>query len=428
MVDSRPSQCSSSLYKNKRFLQFYPLIGIYSIGVKVVTLLFKPFRHLKLSNPPLRKEDCFLVQQSQERQKSKPVVLVTGSNTGIGFETAASLVDRGYDVIIGCRSRDKGESAVTLINERFNTPSCGNATFLHPLDLSSLDSVRTFADIFVKKYSYLNILVNNAGINSTGRSIDGLDLCFQTNVVGHYLLTRMMLPLLLKAKNVTQTPSGQTREEAGRVVNLSSVTHHYAHADEERQHGLQRNSNSATCRSGTKGIHDAAWWRGCATPGVSNNTYKESKLAANIFTNELNQRFRRDGIRAVAVNPGAVNSDIWRTSPKFSMANAVRHLYLTSKQGSSTSVAAAVGNLPIGAVYLQPYWQPQSNAVSMTEQKESSFYRCYKCPHPVFESMGPYIGHAVTDPRLPDDCGASSAALWDVCEDLVGYNKLRPVL
>lgn len=427
MVNAGPSQYSSSLYRNKRFSQFYPLVVIYYIVSGVTTLLLKPFLKLKRSKPSLRKEDCFVVQRSHERQKSRPVALVTGASTGIGFETAASLVDRGYDVILGCRSRDKGESAVTLINERFNTrpskpSSCGNAIFLHPLDLSSLDSVRAFAKILVEKYSCLNILVNNAGINSTGRSIDGLDLCFQTNFVGHYLLTRMLLPLLLKAQNVTQNPSGQTRDESGRVVNLSSVTHHFAHADEERE------SNSGTYHSGTKGGHDAEWWRGCATPGISDNTYKESKLAAIIFTNELNQRFGRDGVRAVAVNPGAVNSDIWRTCPKFSMANVARHLYLTTKQGSSTSVAAAVGNLPIGAVYLQPYWQPQANAVSMTEPQESSFYRWYKCTFPVFESMGPYIGHAVTDPRLPDDVGASSAALWNVCEDLVGYNKLRPVL
>ena len=77
--------------------------------------------------------------------------------------------------------------------------------------------MKSFSKAFQEKYSHLNILVNNAGINSTGKSMDGMDLCFQTNFVGHYLLTRLMLPYLLLAKNYG---SGD-RVEAGRVVNLS---------------------------------------------------------------------------------------------------------------------------------------------------------------------------------------------------------------
>jgi len=418
------------LYKNKHFSHFYPFVGIYSLVTGVATFMLKPFRLLQ--NASLRQEDCFLIPKSGEGERH--IALVTGANTGIGLETAASLVERGYDVILGCRSRDKGESAVRLINERINnTPSksssCGNAIFLHPLDLSSLDSVRSFAEVFAEKYSSLNILVNNAGMNSTGKSIDGLDLCFQTNFVGHYLLTRILLPLLLKAKNLTRNSSAEIKQQSGRVVNLSSVTHHFARADEERDSGQQRDSDqgTGTCCEAT-GIHDAKWWKGCATPEISDNTYKESKLAAIIFTNELNRRYGSDGLRAVAVNPGAVNSDIWRTFPKFSFGNAVRHLYLTSKQGSSTSVAAAIGNLPSGAVYLQPYWLPQSNTISAIDGQKSSFSRWYKCPYPVFEMMGPYIGHAVTDPRLPADEITSAAALWDVCEDLVAYNKTQPAI
>ena len=106
----------------------------------------------------------------------------------------------------------------------------------------------------------------------------------------------------------------------------------------------------------------------------------------------------------------------------------MRHLYLTPKQGASTSIAAAVGNLPLGTVYLQPYWLPQWNTVWGGGRLRSSFGRQYRCPFPVFEAMGPYVGHAVTDPRLPDDCDASSKALWDVCEDIVGEERLRPVV
>ena len=156
------------------------------------------------------------------------VAIVTGSNTGIGYETALELVNQGYTVILACRSRDKGQAAADQINDSISAanvnqdggikPSTGKALFLHPLDLSSLQSVKSFAEAFESKYSHLNILINNAGINTTGKSVDGMDLCFQTNFVGHYLLTRLLLSKLLKAKNLFG--SGDV-VESGRVVNLS---------------------------------------------------------------------------------------------------------------------------------------------------------------------------------------------------------------
>ncbi len=131
----------------------------------------------------------------------------------------------GYDVILACRSRDKGEMAVKEINERHaNNKMKGKAIFSLPLDLSSLKSVRSFTENFTSSYDHLNILVNNAGINFTGKSVDGMDLCFQTNFVGHYLLTRLLIPHLLKAKNKFSSNDGGIHGngvEAGRVVNLS---------------------------------------------------------------------------------------------------------------------------------------------------------------------------------------------------------------
>lgn len=221
----------------------------------------------------------------------------------------------GYDVILACRSRQKGEEAATQINS--SKKLGGKAYFLHPLDLSSFSSIRQFVSIFSETHDTLHILINNAGINTTGISHNddkSFDLCFQTNYLGHYLLTRLLTPYLFQAKNIHYQQQQQQQNndndnndgkkmmvEAGRVVNLSSVTHHFVRPDEKRSNGMEEKGElqeEATMN------HD--WWKGCATPGVSTNTYKESKLAAILFTQELNKRYSKHGLRAVTVNPGAV--------------------------------------------------------------------------------------------------------------------------
>lgn len=106
-------------------------------------------------------------------------------------------------------------------------------------------------------------------------------------------------------------------------------------------------------------------------------------------------------------------------------------IYLNSKQGSETSVAAAVGDFPEDAIYLQPYWQPPSlgdlfghNDSSGANAIVNPTSNTYGVQFPAWEMLGPFIGHAVTKPRLPQDGGAvegqdSAIALWTACESLV---------
>uniref|UniRef100_A0A7S3PUK1 Protochlorophyllide reductase n=1 Tax=Chaetoceros debilis TaxID=122233 RepID=A0A7S3PUK1_9STRA len=401
---------------------------------KPLPFLFRNVNHVAKLLP----QDRFVVSTStDDSTKSCHLAIVTGSNTGIGLETATSLVEQGYEVILACRSRDKGQKAVDRINEnnanagnensdsRTRTSIQGKAIFLHPLDLSSLNSVKSFSKAFTTQYGPshpLHILVNNAGINSTGKSVDGMDLCFQTNFVGHYLLTRLMIPHLLKAKNTYSLPqqeqgdedadAASTPVEAGRVVNLSSVTHHFANCNEVR-HNVPPNATRK---------HDKTWWKHTALPNVSDNTYKESKLAALVFTHELNKRYGSQGLRAVSANPGSVNSDIWRDFPRH-MQIIHNLIYLNSKQGAQTSIAGAVGKLPLNAVYLQPYWQPNTDGRDKDMRRSGSktaFRRWFSVPVPFIEMLGVYCGFACTEPRLPTHINASASDLWDVCEELVG--------
>ena len=413
-----PPPHQQQYYRSKTFSKFIPVALAYSLVTHTGLLLSRPFFRFKVAGIP-RPEDCFRLgggNVSESPGTNENVAIVTGSNTGLGFETASSLVDLGYDVVLACRDREKGEKAALLINEKEDedavvTQKRGKAVFLHPLDLSSFQSVKEFHKCFVKEYSHLNILVNNAGMNNKrGVSIDGMNLCFQINFVGHYLLTRLLIPHLSKAKNSFLKSTESNRDvEAGRVVNLSSVTHHFASCLEER---TIENNDIALMSS----EHNREWWNGCAMPDVSGNVYKESKLAMAVFTNELNNRYSQQGVRAISANPGSVSSDIWRKKPKY-MQKLYRLLYLSAKAGSTTSVAAAVGRLPQDAVYLQPYWQPFRQ--HSRKKGKTSFGKKYSVPLPFTEMLGPYIGYAVTNPRLPSNVDSSSSQLWDAFDDIV---------
>lgn len=132
------------------------------------------------------------------------VVVITGANTGIGFSAALTLVALGARVIIGCRDPAKAKDAVDKLGPRAEAL---------PLDLQSLASVNAFADAFLAKKLPLHVLINNAGIMATPFAMtkDGFEAQFQTNHLGHFLLTQRLLDALLATK--------------GKVINLASKAH-----------------------------------------------------------------------------------------------------------------------------------------------------------------------------------------------------------
>eukprot|EP00656_Telonema_subtile_P017866 TRINITY_DN19632_c0_g1_i2.p1 TRINITY_DN19632_c0_g1~~TRINITY_DN19632_c0_g1_i2.p1 ORF type:complete len:225 (+),score=59.49 TRINITY_DN19632_c0_g1_i2:112-786(+) len=143
--------------------------------------------------------------------------IVTGSNTGLGFRTAANLARRGIHVILACRTVEKAERAADLIRaELCDVSGAGELTGMS-VELADLNSVREFAEQYIQQFKRLDILVNNAGLTASGRTEQGLELKIGVNYVGHFALTRLLLPVLL------QTPGS-------RVVNLSSVMHHFGDA------------------------------------------------------------------------------------------------------------------------------------------------------------------------------------------------------
>jgi len=193
------------------------------------------------------------------------IAIVTGANSGIGYETARALARKDARVILACRNKEKGEATIRQIRQEHPVARVE----LMQLDLSSLASVRCFANAFIHRYDRLDILINNAGIMRPpfGRTVDGFELQFGTNHLGHFALSGLLYGL------IGQTPSA-------RVVTVSSWGHHMGVIDFD-------NLNAE------KGYN----------PG---RAYAQSKLANLLFTYELQRRFEGAQVEAIATaaHPG----------------------------------------------------------------------------------------------------------------------------
>lgn len=372
MLPALPPRSTSPYYSHVAFNVLSPVSVLYSAASQ---LLFGLFLRKRASSPSLPPPP------PPPPPAKRKVCICTGSNCGVGYETSKELVQQGYEVVLACRSRDKALQAAEAINSEVakDDSSSGRAVFVHPLDLSSFDSVRSFCEAIKDKYDGIDVLINNAGLNTSGKSEKGLDLCFQSNFLGHFLLTEQLMDRLLA-------------NGGGRVINLSSVMHHYADGKELPPHQP----------------HTYEYWKQVAQYNEerTSSAYTPSKLAALFFSLELNKRYGEKGLRSIAVNPGAVNSNIWRNTSRW-LVKLFGLIYLTSAQGCSTSVAAATQEFDDDVVYLQPYWLP----------------RWMKLAFPAMEMLGPYVGWRITKPRLPED-GAegmnTSMHLWKASEELTG--------
>lgn len=215
---------------------------------------------------------------------SGKVVLITGANSGIGFECARELAGHGATVYVATRSEQKGKAAVDNINSEIakrSEPLGGRAAFLQ-LDLADLNSVQRAAEQFMQMEGRLDVLLNSGGIMmpNAGSTPSGIELHFATNVLGHYALTRLLLPVLKKTVPLSQ-------DGVVRVLNVVSVGVAFA------PKGGFHFDNLAHSSPLTFGI------------------YGQSKLGNCVFASELARRYKDDGILSLSVNPGNVSTPIW---------------------------------------------------------------------------------------------------------------------
>lgn len=198
------------------------------------------------------------------------IAIVTGSNNGIGLETAAGMAKAGYRVVMACRNLRKAQTARDAIGARLP----GAELDVLALNLSDLLSIRAFADAFRSQCAHLDVLINNAGIlaYTLKSNADGIEQQFATNHLGHFLLTALLFDLM-------------PDDPSSRIVHLGSIAHKNAriHFDD------------LTCG------------------GNGGAAYGQSKLACLIFGEELQRRLQATGhrTRCIPVHPGGSDSGLF---------------------------------------------------------------------------------------------------------------------
>jgi NAD(P)-dependent dehydrogenase (short-subunit alcohol dehydrogenase family) len=205
--------------------------------------------------------------------------LVTGANSGIGYQAALELARHGAHVLMGCRNPGKGRAAL----ERLQREAPGASAEVVAIDMASLTSIRTFAAAFIGRGIALDLLINNAGVMALPKrelTEDGFERQFGTNHLGHFALTGLLLPALLAAP-------------APRVVTVASLAH---------RTGKIEFDNLQSERS-----YNGKGW----------DAYNASKLANILFAKELDRRARAANSRllSLAVHPGVSTTSIFANGP-----------------------------------------------------------------------------------------------------------------
>lgn len=243
--------------------------------------------------------------------------IVTGANTGLGFETALGLFEAGAQVVLACRTLEKAQDT----KDRLQLQPGKGKLETGVLDLSSLKSVKQFADTILEKHRQLDILINNAGVANLpeSKTAEGYELQFGVNFLGHFALTGYLYPLLKKTKG-------------SRIVTLSSMGYERAIIDFEN---LRSEKSYDPLRE-----------------------YRQSKLANLLFSLELQRRITTKGeqVLSIAAQPGANNTDLLRYSTKEEIAAGKERIgdFMEPSQGALSSLYAAVSDEARGGNMYEP--------------------------------------------------------------------------
>jgi NAD(P)-dependent dehydrogenase (short-subunit alcohol dehydrogenase family) len=240
-------------------------------------------------------------------------VLVTGVSAGLGVETARALVAHGADVVGAARDLAKAKAAIAGVRSAAN----GGKFELMELDLASLDSIRVCADALVDDGESFDLIIANAGVMACpyGKTADGFETQFGTNHLGHFVLVNRIASLM---------------KPGSRLVNLSSAGHRYSDVD----------------------LDDPNFERTPYDPWVA---YGRSKTANILFAVEFDRRHKGEGIRATAVHPGGIETELSRHIGEEGIKQLVERInaqtraagepdfkFKTIPQGAATTIWAGV--------------------------------------------------------------------------------------
>lgn len=245
--------------------------------------------------------------------QSGKMVIVTGANSGIGYEAAQALAVVGAHVVMACRDTSKGEAAAEAIRKAGPSGSLK----VMALDLADLSSVRQFSEAFTQTFTRLDILVNNAGVMAipNRRTADGFEMQFGTNHLGHFALAGSLIDLLIHTPN-------------SRVITVSSYAHFFGWIN-------------------FKDLNGEKFYQKWVA-------YCQSKLANVMFAYELQRRLSRGGGNPIslAVHPGYAATDLQRYSPIFIALNRV--VAQSPKMGALPTLYGATHPDICGGEYIGP--------------------------------------------------------------------------
>jgi NAD(P)-dependent dehydrogenase (short-subunit alcohol dehydrogenase family) len=242
-------------------------------------------------------------------------ILVTGVSAGLGVETARSLAAHGAQIVGAARDLDKAKTATAQV--RKDAAANGGSFELIELDLASLNSVRACADGLMAKGEAFDVVIANAGVMATpfGHTADGFERQFGTNHLGHFVLVNRIASLI---------------RSGGRLINLSSAGHRYSNVD----------------------LQDPNFERTPYDPMVA---YGRSKTANILFAVAFDERHRASGVRATAVHPGGIQTELGRYAEPGRIEKLIEQInrqlaaegqgpfqWKTVPQGAATSVWAGV--------------------------------------------------------------------------------------
>lgn len=245
-------------------------------------------------------------------------VIITGANSGIGFETVKKLSRNGANVILAVRNVQKGEEAVaSILKENANA-----SVEVMKLDLANLANIREFVESFISRYKSLDILINNAGVMVPpySKTKDGFELQFGSNHLGHFALTGLLLPLLKNTAN-------------SRIVTLSSIAHRGGEIYFDNLDGAK----------GYKAM----------------KFYRQSKLANLLFAKELDNRLKQHQKSAISIaaHPGIASTNLFKVGKENSpgiLRNLLKWFFQSAEMGALPTIYAATEESLHGGEYIGP--------------------------------------------------------------------------
>jgi protochlorophyllide reductase len=296
------------------------------------------------------------------------IAIITGANSGLGYESALALARKGATVVMGVRNLDKGRAALDALLKA--EPNATPPTVMQ-LDLASLDSVRRFATEFSSQYDRLDILLNNAGVMAPPRSEteDGFELQFGINHLGHFALTGLLFDMLVAT-------------DSSRVVTVSSSAHRTAPVFFDDLQGKESYSRYGY--------------------------YGQSKLANVLFMLELHRRAQAAGVNVASLGaqPGLANTEL--------QSNTVTY--------SNNKVERAVYGVLMPLMSQSQEWGafPQLYAATAPKAKSGEFYG------PTIMGTRGYPRKETPNKRARNE--ADARRLWEISEELTGvtYAALQP--